>query len=108
MAFLEYGDPTVFVGLKDLPNIMPILNGKYRFYGTGDFRTWFPPGNRVSRDKIFIMKLKKKNFRADFYPEVTLFGKRNSFILNFINYKISTDQARRILKTLPPIQEVAI
>jgi hypothetical protein len=40
-----------------------LLSGKYRYYGTGDFRTWFPPDNRTSRDKIFIIKIKKKWWR---------------------------------------------
>jgi len=46
-----------------------LLSGKYRFYGTGDFRTWFPPDIRSSRDKIFIMKLKKKWWRIGFTVE---------------------------------------
>jgi hypothetical protein len=37
-----------------------LLSGKYRYYGTGDFRTWFPPDNRSSRDVIFIIKIRKK------------------------------------------------
>jgi hypothetical protein len=37
-----------------------ILSGKYRHYGSGDFRTWFPPDNRSSREKIFILKIKMK------------------------------------------------
>ena len=40
-----------------------LLSGKYRYYGTGDFRTWFPPDNRTSRDKIFIIKIKNKWWR---------------------------------------------
>ncbi|MBU4319322.1 MAG: hypothetical protein KKF30_18845, partial [Proteobacteria bacterium] len=27
-----------------------LLSGKYRYYGTGDFRTWFPPDNRLISD----------------------------------------------------------
>lgn len=40
-----------------------ILTGKYRFYGTGDFRTWFPPDNRTARDRILIIVLKKRWWR---------------------------------------------
>jgi hypothetical protein len=40
-----------------------LMSGKYRYYGTGDFRTWFPPDDRTSRDKIFIIKLKKNWWR---------------------------------------------
>lgn len=40
-----------------------LLSGKYRCYGTGDFRVWFPPDNRSSRDKIFLITIKKKWWR---------------------------------------------
>ncbi len=46
-----------------------ILSGKYRYYGTGDFRTWFPPDNRSSRDKIFILRQKNKWWRVGFTVE---------------------------------------
>ena len=32
-----------------------IWNGKFRFHGTGDFKTWFPKDfQRYKRDKIFV------------------------------------------------------
>lgn len=35
-----------------------LLNGKWRFWGTGDFFTWFPLDNRRSkRDRIFLAYL---------------------------------------------------
>ncbi len=40
-----------------------IFNGRFRYYGTGDFRTWFPPDNRTARDAIFVIKIKKKWWR---------------------------------------------
>ena len=40
-----------------------LLTGKYRYYGSGDFRTWFPPDNRSSRDKIFTIIIKNKWWR---------------------------------------------
>ena len=43
--------------------------GKYRYWGTGNFRTWFPPDNRKMRDKIFVIKLKKKWWRIGFTVE---------------------------------------
>lgn len=46
-----------------------LLSGKYRYMGTGDFRTWFSPDNRTKRDKIFIMKIKNKWWRAGFTAE---------------------------------------
>ena len=41
-----------------------LMSGKYRYYGSGDFHTWFPPDNRKSRDKIFIIKIKNKWWRV--------------------------------------------
>ncbi len=46
-----------------------LLTGKYRYWGTGDFHTWFPPDNRLKRDKIFIMKLKNKWWQIGFTVE---------------------------------------
>ena len=61
------------VEFKDVDSVIvlkpTILSGKYRYYGTGDFRTWFPPDHRSSRDKIFVMKLKKKWWRVGFTVE---------------------------------------
>jgi hypothetical protein len=37
-----------------------LRSGKYRVWGTGDFHTWYPPDDRTLRDKIFIIKIKKK------------------------------------------------
>jgi hypothetical protein len=41
-----------------------LMSGRYRYYGTGDFRTWFPPDTRTRRDKIFIIKIKSKWWRV--------------------------------------------
>lgn len=42
----------------------------YRLWGTGDFHTWYPPDNRrPKREKIFIIKLKKKYWRPGFTVE---------------------------------------
>ena len=47
-----------------------IWNGKWRFFGTGDIRTWFPLDNaRNTRDTIFVIKLKKKWVRSGFTAE---------------------------------------
>ena len=60
-----------------------LLSGKYRYYGTGDFRTWFPPDNRSKRDKIFIMILKKKWWRVGFTVE------DSQTVLNLLKTKCS-------------------
>ncbi len=47
-----------------------IATGKYRFHGTGDFRTWFPMDmERNKRDKIFFMFLKTQRTRIGFTSE---------------------------------------
>ncbi len=44
--------------------------GKYRYHGTGDFRTWFPLDNlRSKRDKIFFLFLKNTWMRIGFTGE---------------------------------------
>jgi hypothetical protein len=61
------------VNIADIESITAykptLLSGKYRYWGSGDFRTWYPPDNRSKRDKIFIMKLKKKWWRIGFTVE---------------------------------------
>jgi hypothetical protein len=47
-----------------------LLNGKYRYHGTGDFRTWFPlDWERHTRDKIFLIGFPKKIQRIGFTVE---------------------------------------
>jgi hypothetical protein len=44
--------------------------GKWRIWGTGDFRTWFPlDGKRMKRDKVLYMILKKRWVRIGFTVE---------------------------------------
>ena len=61
------------VSLEDIESITAykpsLLSGQYRYWGTGDFRTWYPPDNRSKRDRIFIMKLIKKWWRIGFTVE---------------------------------------
>jgi hypothetical protein len=63
--YYPFGDKRVdFKNIESIVVQKPtLLSGKYRYYGTGDFRTWFPPDNRTSRDKIFTIKIKKKWWR---------------------------------------------
>ncbi len=47
-----------------------IWNGKFRFHGTGDFKTWFPKDfQRYKRDKIFIAFIRYKWWRIGFTVE---------------------------------------
>ncbi len=64
--YYPFGDKRV--EFKNIENIViqkpSLLSGKYRYYGTGDFRTWFPPDDRSSRDLIFIIKIRNKWWRV--------------------------------------------
>ena len=47
-----------------------MATGKYRYHGTGDFRTWYPMDmDRSKRDTIFIMSLKTQRVRIGFTVE---------------------------------------
>jgi hypothetical protein len=47
-----------------------IWNGRLRFHGTGDFKTWFPKDfQRYKRDKIFFASLRHKWWRIGFTVE---------------------------------------
>ncbi len=60
----------VWADIESITVYKPTLfSGKYRYWGTGDFRTWYPPDSRLKRDKIFIMKLKKKWWQIGFTVE---------------------------------------
>lgn len=47
-----------------------VWNGKWRFWGTGNFWIWFPLDmNRASRDCIFHVNLRNKTFKIGFTVE---------------------------------------
>jgi hypothetical protein len=47
-----------------------IWNGKFRFHGTGDFKTWFTSDfQRYKRDKIFLTFVRNKWWRIGFTVE---------------------------------------
>jgi hypothetical protein len=47
-----------------------IWNGRFRFHGTGDFKTWFPKDfQRYKRDLIFIAYIRNKWWRIGFTVE---------------------------------------
>lgn len=56
------------VNISDIENITAYKTSSHfdicRYWGTGDFHTYYPPDiRRPKRDKIFIMKIKKKYWR---------------------------------------------
>ncbi|HDQ03887.1 MAG TPA: hypothetical protein ENN23_04860 [Deltaproteobacteria bacterium] len=60
--------------LSDIEKIVvkksTIWNGKFRFHGTGDFKTWFPKDfQRYKRDKIFITHIRYKWWNIGFTVE---------------------------------------
>jgi len=63
--YYPFGDKRVhFEDIESIVVQKPNLkSGKYRYYGSGDFHAWFPPDDRTSRDKIFIIKIKNKWWR---------------------------------------------
>ena len=87
--YYPFGDKRVdFNNIESIIVQKPtLLSGKYRYYGTGDFRTWFPPDIRSSRDKIFTIKIKGKWWRIGLTVEnsqtvLDLFKKNCSVIDN--------------------------
>lgn len=47
-----------------------IWNGKFRFHGTGDFKTWFAKDfDRHKRNKIFVAYIRDKWWRIGFTVE---------------------------------------
>jgi hypothetical protein len=47
-----------------------IWNGRFRFHGTGDFKTWFPKDfKRYKRDRIFVAFIRTKWWRIGFTVE---------------------------------------
>jgi hypothetical protein len=77
ITFLNYYYPSskrLTVQFSDIEKIiskMPTLfSGKYRYWGTGNFITWFPKDfKRNSRDKIFILYRYNKKIRIGFTAE---------------------------------------
>ncbi len=60
-----------FSDIERIVTKMPTLfTGKYRYWGTGNFITWFPRDfKRNRRDKIFIVYRKNKKIRIGFTVE---------------------------------------
>ena len=60
-----------FSEIKKISKQQPTLkNGKWRYWGTGDFVTWFPSDwNRSKREYIFLMRLTSQRIRIGFTVE---------------------------------------
>lgn len=77
--YFPFGSKRVpFLEIEDVFLYKPTLwSGKYRIYGTGDFRTWFPlDGNRASCDRIFVLRPKGKWWRMGFTSENSVMVER--------------------------------
>lgn len=62
------------VALEEIESIeaadCTLATGKWRLWGTGDFRTWFPcDWRRFARDKIFFLRRRWKGGRIGFSVE---------------------------------------
>jgi hypothetical protein len=57
-----------FSKIDHIESVQPtLLSGKWRFWGTGDFRTWFPADfSRNKKDTIFIIHQKNKRMFIGF------------------------------------------
>lgn len=77
ITFHHYYFPTgkkKVVSFSDIENIVikkpTIWNGKWRFHGTGTFKTWYPMDmDRPHRDRIFFATLKSQWIHIGFTVE---------------------------------------
>jgi hypothetical protein len=76
ILFRRYGffEGDRLVEFSEIEKIMvkkpSIWNGRFRFHGTGDFKTWFPKDfQRYKRDRIFIAFIRNKWWRIGFTVE---------------------------------------
>jgi hypothetical protein len=70
--YFPFGDRNVaFDELEEIEVFAPsIWRGRWRIWGSGDLRTWFPlDWKRPSRDRIFIAHLRGKTRRIGFTVE---------------------------------------
>jgi hypothetical protein len=70
-GFFERDRMVLFSEIEKIIVKKPSLwNGKFRFHGTGDFKTWFPKDfDRYKRDKIFVAYIRNKWWRIGFTAE---------------------------------------
>lgn len=70
-GFFEGDRLVLFSEIEKIVVKKPSLwNGKFRFHGTGDFKTWFPKDfQRYKRDKIFFAFIRNKWWRIGFTVE---------------------------------------
>lgn len=70
--YFPWGNKTIPVEeIQSIESLEPsLLNGKYRYWGTGGFGGWMPlDWQRSSRDRIFLLKYKNKKFQIGFTVE---------------------------------------
>jgi hypothetical protein len=77
ITFFNYyypGGKSLTVSFYDIEKIEvkepTLLNGKYRFWGTGNFITWYPKDfKRSKRDYIFFLFRRNKKIKIGFTVE---------------------------------------
>ncbi len=70
--YFPMGNKTVKLSEVDYVDEKPLTsrNGKWRFHGSNDFKTWLPADySRYKRDKVFIVKIKGKWMQIGFTVE---------------------------------------
>jgi len=69
--FFPFGSKRVeFTRIEAIEAKIPSFGEKWRLWGTGNFRSWFPlDWTRPSRDKIFVAILRDSSWRIYFTVE---------------------------------------
>jgi hypothetical protein len=70
--YFPFGDRSIpFAQIERVEVGSPsVIDGSWRLWGTGDFRTWFPlDGERPKRDRIFVATVRDSSRRIGFTVE---------------------------------------
>ncbi|HEY0548353.1 MAG TPA: hypothetical protein VGF13_02060 [Verrucomicrobiae bacterium] len=70
--YFPFGDRSIPFDQIERVEVGPssVLDGGWRLWGTGDFRTWFPLDmKRPRRDRIFVASLRESSRRIGFTVE---------------------------------------
>ncbi len=70
--YFPWGDQSVLLKQIESIEVTPatIMRGRWRIWGTGDFRTWFPLDiKRPARERIFVARLRDSSRRIGFTVE---------------------------------------
>lgn len=72
LYYFPFGSKRISLGDVESITVVDctLKTGKWRLWGTGDFRTWFPCDfSRPSRDKVFFLQRKQGTIRIGFTVE---------------------------------------